>query len=69
MSTGTFLNSSFTAHKHKTLCEEKKIHKHRLIFIYKKKKTKVVLSQNQILLFWTLERLTQYPPKEGDITL
>lgn len=31
--------------------------------------TKVVLSQNQILLFWTLERLTQHPPKEGDITL
>lgn len=69
MSTGTFLNSSFTAHKHKTLCEKKKNTQTQIYFYLLKKMTKVVLSQNQILLFWTLERLTQYPPKEGDITL
>lgn len=68
MSTGTFLNSSFTAHKHKTLCEKKNTQT-QIYFYLLKKMTKVVLSQNQILLFWILERLTQYPPKEGDITL
>lgn len=51
MSTGTFLNSSFTAHKHKTLCEKKKYTNTDLfLFIKKNDKSSPQSKSNPLVL-------------------